>query len=424
VAGLLEARLLQLTDPPGVIDSAAVKAEIARKLRFPDVWSPLLLRLLARASGDEAGGLPGGALPLAAPFAFGGGEPVAAATTVPQTPPTAPPSAGLPPPEAPSRLVRVARRARPPDTGPAVPIPRGTALARSPAATPGNGAAATAAASRQVNGLLDSGDDTAGWIAVPPLATLPTPPTGGTVSSDQHPDRLPMAPSRTRAPPRAFAFGSASPAAPDTAALGASPPIAGPNAPRSALAAAVAPLPRAAPLPVTTANRMPSARGAVVSELRRSPAPQQPEAGTSAAPIAGGAVAVELPLPPRPQPPLVMSLPIAEAPGRSEIAARVAPAEGNTTVSELPRRAHPAAPLVLRARSVDTPHRAAALGPDPSPMQEPALPERMQIVPSPARSIGSSPPAALSGGELDRFADKVARIIARRVAVERERRGR
>jgi hypothetical protein len=32
--------------------------------------------------------------------------------------------------------------------------------------------------------------------------------------------------------------------------------------------------------------------------------------------------------------------------------------------------------------------------------------------------------AAIAGAELDRLADKVGRIIARRVAVERERRGR
>jgi hypothetical protein len=36
----------------------------------------------------------------------------------------------------------------------------------------------------------------------------------------------------------------------------------------------------------------------------------------------------------------------------------------------------------------------------------------------------ASKPAALSGAELERLADKVSRLIARRVAVERERRGR
>jgi hypothetical protein len=34
------------------------------------------------------------------------------------------------------------------------------------------------------------------------------------------------------------------------------------------------------------------------------------------------------------------------------------------------------------------------------------------------------PVAAIAGAELDRLAEKVSRIIARRVAVERERRGR
>jgi hypothetical protein len=44
------------------------------------------------------------------------------------------------------------------------------------------------------------------------------------------------------------------------------------------------------------------------------------------------------------------------------------------------------------------------------------------VVPRPA--VPAVTAAVLAGAELDRLAEKVSRIIARRVAVERERRGR
>jgi hypothetical protein len=90
---------------------------------------------------------------------------------------------------------------------------------------------------------------------------------------------------------------------------------------------------------------------------------------------------------------------------------------------ELPSRARPAARLLLPKPYIAAPRRAAASGPATPLTTPPARPGRAPGEPHPAVMPGSKP-AALSGAELERLADKVGRIIARRVAVERERRGR
>jgi hypothetical protein len=91
----------------------------------------------------------------------------------------------------------------------------------------------------------------------------------------------------------------------------------------------------------------------------------------------------------------------------------------------------PRTALVLPAVVAEAPRRAAA--PPPAALAEliaagPAAPGRVPVAPNPAPTISPRPAAAavaaLAGAELERLADKVGRIIARRVAIERERRGR
>jgi hypothetical protein len=107
---------------------------------------------------------------------------------------------------------------------------------------------------------------------------------------------------------------------------------------------------------------------------------------------------------------------------RPEIAASEAPMGRTTVVPELSGRAPPRAPMVLPAPFAEAPRSAAASRPlTPLATRTPVEPNpAVTVVPRPA----VPPAAALAGVELERLADKVSRIIARRVAVERERRGR
>jgi hypothetical protein len=86
--------------------------------------------------------------------------------------------------------------------------------------------------------------------------------------------------------------------------------------------------------------------------------------------------------------------------------------------SALPRRhrwcsRHPSANMV---RFTGESRRGAPLAPVAPVEPHPAV----TLVPGPAIPAA----AAIAGAELDRLAEKVSRVIARRVAVERERRGR
>jgi hypothetical protein len=139
--------------------------------------------------------------------------------------------------------------------------------------------------------------------------------------------------------------------------------------------------------------------------------------------MAGRAVVAESHSRPRPQSPPIIPLPVAEAPRRSDTRTRAASIAGNAAVPELSTRARPVAPLFLPERYIAAPGHAAASGPATPLTTLSALPGRAPREPHPAVMPGSKP-AELSGAELERLADKIGRIIARRVAVERERRGR
>jgi hypothetical protein len=84
--------------------------------------------------------------------------------------------------------------------------------------------------------------------------------------------------------------------------------------------------------------------------------------------------------------------------------------------------------LVLPAPFAEVRRRANGLRTAVPLAAEPASPRRTQVAPNPAVTVASRPAAAaapaLAVAELERLAEKVGRIIARRVAVERERRGR
>ena len=102
--------------------------------------------------------------------------------------------------------------------------------------------------------------------------------------------------------------------------------------------------------------------------------------------------------------------------------ANLAPLARTSVVPELPAGAPPGAPMVLPISFGETPRFAA-----PSFSRTPPVPSA-PVGPKPAAMVAprlTPPPvAAIAGAELDRLAEKVTRVIARRVAVERERRGR
>jgi hypothetical protein len=84
--------------------------------------------------------------------------------------------------------------------------------------------------------------------------------------------------------------------------------------------------------------------------------------------------------------------------------------------------------LVLPAPLDEASRRANGRRPTVPLAAEPASHRRTQVEPNLAVTVASRPAppaaAALASAELERFAEKVGRIIARQVAVERERRGR
>ena len=91
-------------------------------------------------------------------------------------------------------------------------------------------------------------------------------------------------------------------------------------------------------------------------------------------------------------------------------------------VAELPVRTSPLASMML-----PTPHREASQVVGRSPPNAPPNPAmpRGPNLPVPIGPGQTLPPAtAFAGLELDRLAERVSRVIARRIAVERERRGR
>jgi hypothetical protein len=99
-----------------------------------------------------------------------------------------------------------------------------------------------------------------------------------------------------------------------------------------------------------------------------------------------------------------------------------APMATASVVPELLAHSSPRGAMVLLAASGEGPQVTAASRPGTPPARlapvepSPAVP----LVPKPV----IPPASAIAGAELDRLAEKVSRVIARRVAIERERRGR
>jgi hypothetical protein len=84
--------------------------------------------------------------------------------------------------------------------------------------------------------------------------------------------------------------------------------------------------------------------------------------------------------------------------------------------------------MALPAYIAAAPRRATASRPLAPVVAQPAAASRAPVAPSAAMTPPpkpAAPPAApLGATELERLADKVGQMLARRVAVERERRGR
>jgi hypothetical protein len=408
-------RLLRRGRSPGLVDSGAVKAEVMRKLGWSDQLFPLLQRLLARAADGGAGGFVGGALPLAAPFVFGADDPVVtplAASTASQVTPPSPPLSAV---GAPQHLVRVSRRRRLPDTAPILPIANAAspqpsaggahavlAASFASAVTTAVGPTLSPAVSRENSVVAASpevprraaetrggGGDTAARDAALVLDGSPVPQIGAVGSPNRISNQSSLAVSRTTRLPGAAGDLTLAPAAPTAAAaVGALPRVRELGVLGAGRGAAARVLsPGAALSPAASANQAPTARTILVSELR---------------------------------PPAV--------PGRPEIWTNEAPMARATVVPELSGPARPEARLVLPAAFAEAPPRVNGLRPAVSVAAEPPSRGRGPVEPNPAVTVvprpAVPPAAALGGAELERLADKVSRMIARRVAVERERRGR
>jgi hypothetical protein len=407
-------RLLRRARSPGLVDSGAVKAEVMRKLGWSDQLFPLLQRLLARAADGGAGGFVGGALPLAAPFVFGADDPVVtplAASTASQVTPPSPPFSAA---GAPQHLVRVSRRRRLPDTAPILPIANAaspqpsaggahavlaagfasavtTAVGptRSPAVSRENSVvAASPEVPRRAAETRGGGGDTAARDAALVLDGSPVPQTGAVGSPNRISNQSSLAVSHTTRLPGAAGDLTLASAAPTAAAVGALPRVRELGilgAGRGAAARVLSP--EAALSPAASVNQTQTARTILVSELHPSAAPGRPEIWTNEAPMARA-----------------------------------------TVVPELSGPARPEARLVLPAAFAEAPPRVNGLRPTVSVAAEPPSRGRGPVEPNPAVTVvprpAVPPAAALGGAELERLADKVSRMIARRVAVERERRGR
>jgi hypothetical protein len=469
-------RLLRRAGLPGLVDAAAVRAEVAGKLAFFGLLSPLLQRLLARAAQDGAGNFADAALLLAAPFALGAGDPLATPAAAAASLPSSPlPTAG-----APQHLVRVSRRGRPRD--PAVlATPRITAVrpTPSPMVSPANGAAALKpGASRRDAATGGGGEDPAARDVALELAMAGAQPApaGGAYAAPA----AALAAARMTRPEAsrhdaATDGGGARPAARDaTLVLAISGPAPAPTVRvRTAAAAALAAAPMTAvgarPSPavsreIAAAAANPAAprhssatgsggedpvdlNGALVlgrSVLDRSPrratptashtAPSPETSGHRPSPLAAPfAVAVgaarepgSLPAARASQTRTVPDILVSElrrpaAQYRPETAARELRMARPPVVAELPWPVLPRVP----APFAEVSSRAGGLR-SGLPPTAPAPSDWTPVAPSPVAAIAPRPitPAAIAGAELERLADKVSRMIARRVAVERERRGR
>jgi hypothetical protein len=105
-----------------------------------------------------------------------------------------------------------------------------------------------------------------------------------------------------------------------------------------------------------------------------------------------------------------------------------APMARLSIVPELPRQSPAGTPMALPAYLAEAPRGAMASRPLAPLAAQPTAATWAPVAPNPAMTPTPKPvapsAAALDATALERLADKVGQMIARRVAVERERRGR
>ncbi len=409
--------LRRASGSPGLVDTAALQAEVARKIGWVGKLFPLLPRLLARAAEAEADGFAGSAAPLASPFAFRLDDLLAPPAANPAAsrfgdlvaePARESRSTSSPSVDSPQRLVRVSRQVRPAGNAPTGTV-NGAGMIALPQIPP-SAIVQEIGAAREIGPAREIG--ATGEIRA--VATIPAASPPRIVQSDRGredgPAPTPLG--RTPAPPPlGRSVARASPPVSQIASLPESP----------GQRPAPYPAPGAVPVGAGSSGREPGlGRGALVAVQPFSArAAIQPAIGAGETPFAHPRVVSELRIP--------------RAARRSEVAAEPSspailspPATGVNdgplprprVVSELPRSGLAKAPMVLPAYFAEAPAPRPAASPA---TREPGAPNPPVMVgPRPA-----VPPAApLAGAELERLAEKVSRVIARRIAVERERRGR
>jgi hypothetical protein len=433
---------------PGLVDAVAIRAEVERKIGWLGRLFPILQRLLARAAEGEADDFAGSAPELATPWAFYLGDLLAPPLATPSasrfgdllaSPGLAQRAVEAPSPssrfaDSPQHLVRVSR-VRPGGSAPsgsgdgvgiiaAGPVPP-------PAATPEISiAAATPAAALRI---AQAHGGEAGVAAPAPLGRSPAPRSGMLSPLDRSEDR--------GSPAVSHAASLTAGSGPDAAPFAAAPSVRELGAPRAGRGVdATAELfsTRAAVPPAAGANEVPAAPRNVVPELHAPRAGRgvdaaaelfsaraafPPATGANEAPAVRRSVVPELPAPRAGRGvEAAVELFSARAAVPPVTGANEAPLTRRSVVPELPARAPPGVPMVLPASFGEAPRRAAASPPPPPRARlTPVEPNPgVTVVPRPA----IPPVAAIAGAELDQLAEKVSRIIARRVAVERERRGR
>jgi hypothetical protein len=460
----LAERLLRRLGSPGLIESAVVQDAVRRRLERSGRLFPVVERLLARAAEDGAGEFAGAAMPLAGPFGFDADDPVPR----PQGTTAAPQMSSMPLPlpaeGAPGRLLRVSRRGRMAEARPALPIPgMGRSGADPATGSSAFGPALSLAASQENRTTLRTGmmprraDETHSAGEAPavrvkplPLAEVPSPSTAAVseVAPRHAADMRGGADRGVRDTPLPFA-GAPPPlpvaetgGGPEHAAIRNAAPVPGgaPESPTETIGSPGRRMDRGSP-PLSRAGSLPRVTGrrplepempvrAAIGALSRVPELRVPRPGSREEAV--GARSAEAILSSAPNANQVQKTPtmlVSELRRPTERRPReIGTNEVPIGSRELPRSARPPARLVLPSAFAEARRRAAGSGPAASLTSETNAPGPGLVTPNPVMRIAPRPAvpsaAPLAGAELERLADKVGRIIARRVAVERERRGR
>jgi hypothetical protein len=399
-------RLLQrAAGSPGLVDAAAVQAGVVHRIEWLGRLFPILRRVLARAAQGEADGFTGSAPPLATPIAFGFGDllsPLASPLFSRFADPLASPGltqraeespSPLPPSvDSPQHLFRLSR-VRLAGAAPTQLRPAATEPGAEPT-RPSDGA-----------GIIADAIQQRGAPAVSRVASLKGGPGPGTalVSGVQSVRelRVPRAGRGVETMAELFSTEAALPTAAGvnrapTVRTSVVPELRAPGA-GNRVEGAEEPFPSGAAFQQATGvNEAPIAPARVVTELRAPRAGYRIEAANEVFPTAAA-------FPP--------------ATGVNE-----APLARTSLVPELPAHGPPRVPMELPA-SFGEMFRFAGESRPGAPLAPVAQVEANaaeSVVPRPAIPA----PPVIAGAELDRLAEKVSRVIARRVAVERERRGR